>query len=105
VPTTVSTCARCPWARLGEEASDASEALRIADERMYAQKVDGPTSALCDAYDAIVADRPYQSARSSAEAMAELRRCAGTQFDPQVVAAFAAAFVARQATVSRDAAV
>jgi diguanylate cyclase (GGDEF)-like protein len=61
--------------------------------------------AVCDAYDAIVADRPYQPARSSAEAMAELRRCAGTQFDPQVVAAFAAAFVARQATISRDAAV
>jgi diguanylate cyclase (GGDEF)-like protein len=60
--------------------------------------------AVCDAYDAIVADRPYRPARSSAQAIAELRRCAGTQFDPQVVAAFAAALVARSAPVSRDAA-
>jgi HD-GYP domain-containing protein (c-di-GMP phosphodiesterase class II) len=47
--------------------------------------------AVCDAYDAIVADRPYRGARSSAAALAELRRCAGTQFDPAVVEAFAAA--------------
>jgi diguanylate cyclase (GGDEF)-like protein len=47
--------------------------------------------AVCDAYDAIVADRPYRRARSSAEALAELHRCAGTQFDSAVVDAFAAA--------------
>src|SRR5919201_566264 len=47
--------------------------------------------AVCDAYDAIVADRPYRRARSSAEAFGEVHRCAGTQFDPAVVAAFAAA--------------
>ncbi|MDQ6749176.1 MAG: diguanylate cyclase [Actinomycetota bacterium] len=41
----------------------------------------------CDAYDAMVSDRPYRLARSSEEALAELRRCAGTQFDPTVVAA------------------
>jgi two-component system cell cycle response regulator len=46
--------------------------------------------AVCDAYDAIVADRPYRPARSSAEALAELYRCAGSQFDPAVVDAFAA---------------
>jgi HD-GYP domain-containing protein (c-di-GMP phosphodiesterase class II) len=46
--------------------------------------------AVCDAYDAIVADRPYRRGSSSAEAMQELRRCAGAQFDPAVVAAFAA---------------
>jgi diguanylate cyclase (GGDEF)-like protein len=39
----------------------------------------------CDAYEAIVSDRPYRSARSGREAMDELRRCAGSQFDPQVV--------------------
>ena len=49
---------------------------------------------MCDAYDAIVADRPYRRGRSAAEAMAELHRCAGAQFDPTVVAAFAAVLAA-----------
>ena len=44
--------------------------------------------AVCDAYDAMVSDRPYRAALSHAEALAELRRCAGTQFDPEVVRAF-----------------
>jgi HD-GYP domain-containing protein (c-di-GMP phosphodiesterase class II) len=47
--------------------------------------------AVADAYDAMVADRPYREARSQDEAIAELRRCAGTQFDPEVVEAFIAA--------------
>jgi HD-GYP domain-containing protein (c-di-GMP phosphodiesterase class II) len=34
--------------------------------------------------------RPYRRALSVEEALAELRRCAGTQFDPAVVAAFLA---------------
>jgi two-component system cell cycle response regulator len=46
--------------------------------------------AVCDALDAMTADRCYQSARSLADALAELRRCAGTQFDPDVVAALCA---------------
>jgi diguanylate cyclase (GGDEF)-like protein len=41
--------------------------------------------AVCDAYDAMVSDRPYRSAREPEEALAELRRCAGTQFDSAVV--------------------
>jgi HD-GYP domain-containing protein (c-di-GMP phosphodiesterase class II) len=41
--------------------------------------------AACDAYDAMVSDRCYQTRRSPAEAISELRRHAGTQFDPQVV--------------------
>lgn len=41
-----------------------------------------------DAYDAIVSERCYKAARPPEEAVAELRRCAGTQFDPQVVEAF-----------------
>ena len=36
----------------------------------------------------MVSDRVYQRAMPVAEALAELRRCAGTQFDPDVVAAF-----------------
>jgi HD-GYP domain-containing protein (c-di-GMP phosphodiesterase class II) len=41
----------------------------------------------CDAYSAITTDRPYRQGRTPAEALAELRRCAGSQFDPAVVAA------------------
>jgi HD-GYP domain-containing protein (c-di-GMP phosphodiesterase class II) len=36
-------------------------------------------------------DRPYRKALSLEEAVAELERCAGTQFDPRVVAALVAA--------------
>jgi len=43
--------------------------------------------AACDTYDAIVTDRPYRPARTPAQAREELRRVAGTQLDPAVVAA------------------
>ena len=43
--------------------------------------------AVCDTYDAIVTDRSYRAGRTPEEAIAELRRCAGTQFDPRVVSA------------------
>jgi two-component system, cell cycle response regulator len=43
--------------------------------------------AACDGFDAITSDRCYQSARSAQEALEELRRGSGTQFDPQVVEA------------------
>jgi two-component system cell cycle response regulator len=46
--------------------------------------------AVCDAYDAMVTDRPYRKGTDSESALAELRRCAGTQFDPAVVEAFCA---------------
>jgi HD-GYP domain-containing protein (c-di-GMP phosphodiesterase class II) len=44
--------------------------------------------AVCDAFDAMVSDRPYRDAMSRADAIAELDASAGTQFDPLVVAAF-----------------
>ena len=44
--------------------------------------------AVCDAFDAMVTDRPYRNGMPREAAIAELRRCAGTQFDPAVVAAF-----------------
>jgi two-component system cell cycle response regulator len=43
----------------------------------------------CDAYDAIRSTRPYSPARSSAIALSEIRRCSGSQFDPDVVVALA----------------
>ncbi len=48
---------------------------------------------VCDAFDAMVADRPYRAGMDAADALAELRRCAGSQFDPDVVDAFSAAWV------------
>ncbi len=47
--------------------------------------------AVADAYEAMVSDRPYRAGMPELDARAELERCAGTQFDPEVVAAFLAA--------------
>jgi two-component system cell cycle response regulator len=51
---------------------------------------------VCDAYDAMTSDRPYQRSLDHDAALGELRRCAGTQFDPSVVDAFCR--VSRRAT-------
>jgi two-component system cell cycle response regulator len=40
---------------------------------------------VCDAYDAMITKRAYRDARGRSSAIAELRRCSGTQFDPDVV--------------------
>jgi len=44
--------------------------------------------AICDAYDAMTSNRPYRLAISHAEAVAELKRFAGVQFDPFLVQKF-----------------
>lgn len=43
---------------------------------------------VADAYDSMVCDRPYRSGRPASEAVREVDRCAGIQFDPAVVEAF-----------------
>jgi hypothetical protein len=45
----------------------------------------------CDAFEAMTSPRSYQTIRSAGEALAELSRCAGSHFDPEVVAALAEA--------------
>jgi two-component system, cell cycle response regulator len=45
---------------------------------------------VCDAFSAMTQDRPYHPGMSVGEALAEIDRCAGHNFDPQVVDAFAA---------------
>ena len=44
---------------------------------------------VADAYDAMTSERVYRRRVAPAEAIAELERCAGTQFDPEIVTAFA----------------
>ena len=44
--------------------------------------------AVVDAYDVMVTGRNYRAARTKKEAIEELQRCSGTQFDPCVVAAY-----------------
>ena len=44
--------------------------------------------AVCDAFHAMTSDRPYRPTLSATEALAELRRCAGSHFDAAVVEAF-----------------
>jgi putative nucleotidyltransferase with HDIG domain len=43
---------------------------------------------IADALDAMISDRPYRKALPIAHALEEIRRCAGTQFDPKVVDVF-----------------
>jgi diguanylate cyclase (GGDEF)-like protein len=52
--------------------------------------------AVVDAYLAMTTDRPFQQAHDTAWALAELRHCAGTQFDPGVVQAFERILMAEQ---------
>ena len=46
--------------------------------------------AICNAFDAITTPRPYRASRTAQEAIAELRKGAGTQFDPSLIEPFIA---------------
>jgi HD-GYP domain-containing protein (c-di-GMP phosphodiesterase class II) len=48
--------------------------------------------AIADAFDAMTSDRPYRSALTHEEALAEVERCAGTQFDPKIAQVFLEVF-------------
>jgi hypothetical protein len=50
---------------------------------------------VCDAFHAMTSDRPYRTRMTEAAALAELRRCAGSQFDPRVVEALETALNGR----------
>lgn len=85
---------------------NAPEALAIV--RSHHERMDGqgfpdglkghtiPMSArvvtVCDAFDAMTSGRPYRPAMSASDALAEMSRQRGVQFDPDVVAAFIKAY-------------
>jgi HD-GYP domain-containing protein (c-di-GMP phosphodiesterase class II) len=52
--------------------------------------------AVADAFDAMTSDRPYRRALSRTEALAEVERCAGTQFDPEIARLFLELFAEAQ---------
>lgn len=52
--------------------------------------LDARIFAVCDVYDALISPRPYKDAWNQVEAVQEIQRQAGRQFDPQVVEAFLA---------------
>jgi diguanylate cyclase (GGDEF)-like protein len=63
----------------------------------------GRILAVADAYSAMIADRPYRTALSDADAIMELRLGAGTQFDPRVVDAFLTSRQSRRSQRTADA--
>lgn len=56
--------------------------------------------AIADTFDAMTSDRPYRKALTDAEALKEVRKCAGTQFDPMLVKTFLKAY--RKGEISSD---
>jgi two-component system, cell cycle response regulator len=54
----------------------------------------------CDSFDAMTSERPYRPTSTPEQALEELRRCSGTQFDPEVVEAVVAVVTERLAAVA-----
>ena len=80
--------ATAPIVRAAHERPDGKgypDGLTLADIPISARII-----AVVDAFDAMISNRPYQPAMPITDAVAELRRHAGTQFNPVVVEAFAA---------------
>jgi HD-GYP domain-containing protein (c-di-GMP phosphodiesterase class II) len=93
--------------RAAPSLAPAAEIVRATHERMDGGGYpDGPYGdeipfgarivAVCDAYDAIISDRPYRPGRTVNDAPLELDRCAGTQFDARIVK------VVREVIAERD---
>jgi HD-GYP domain-containing protein (c-di-GMP phosphodiesterase class II) len=62
--------------------------------------VEGRLLAVVDAFDAMTSARPYREALTFEEAVAEVERCAGAQFDPAIAEAFGDAFTAGEIIAS-----
>ena len=65
--------------------------------------LEGRILAVADAFDAMTSGRPYRRALAARRAAAEIERCAGTQFDPEIVDGFLAALDSGELVSGRDA--
>jgi HD-GYP domain-containing protein (c-di-GMP phosphodiesterase class II) len=65
--------------------------------------VEGRILAVADAFDAMTSGRPYRPALTPEVAAVEIERCAGTQFDPEMVDGFLAALDSGEVVPGRDA--
>ena len=92
--------------RSAESLAPAAQLVRSSHERYdgkgypdglspEATDVGASIIAICDAYDAMVNQRVYRDPMSHAAALAELSRCAGTQFDPAIVKLFCSTIARR----------
>ena len=59
--------------------------MKLAGENI---PIEGRIAAVIDVFDALTHERPYKAAWPIADALAEIRKCAGAHFDPRVVEAF-----------------
>jgi hypothetical protein len=57
---------------------------------------------ITDAYDAMTSDKVYRKGRTTQDAIQELRNCAGTQFDPQLVDRLVAIIESPEASVPKN---
>lgn len=96
------------WKLLAPLLQDAPHALAVV--RSHHERFDGTgapdklaghaiplearITAVADSFDAMTSGRPYRAGMSVEYALSELRRCAGTQFDPECVRAFERALIA-----------
>ncbi len=72
-----------PWVRAHHERIDGrGYPMGLAGDEI---PLEARILAVADAYEAMIADRPYRAGMPAAQACAELRRCAGGQFDPVIV--------------------
>ena len=65
--------------------------------------LEGRILAVADAFDAMTSGRPYRPALPADVAAAEIERCSGTQFDPEIVDGFFAALESGEIVSGRDA--
>jgi HD-GYP domain-containing protein (c-di-GMP phosphodiesterase class II) len=65
--------------------------------------LEGRILAVADAFDAMTSGRPYRPALPGDVAAAEIERCSGTQFDPEIVEGFFAALGSGEIVSGRDA--